>query len=111
MQAFLSLENAKEEIRKAEENIVKLQEFIKLVEGYEADTFEKQVIKNYAVLGSVTKVAEKLNKEGHRFENRRKYISNDITAIIQSKPTLDNLHKIMKDAQKRTKKKANKRWN
>lgn len=111
MKAFLNLENAKLEISKAEEYIVKLKEFIRLVENYEADTFEKLVIKYYAILGSVVKVTARINDDGYRFENSRKYTSNDITEIIQSKTTIDELHSIVKDIQKTNKKKANSKWN
>ncbi|MEK5173216.1 hypothetical protein NST63_08485 [Heyndrickxia sp. FSL W8-0496] len=111
MKAFLNLENAKLEITKAEEYIIKLKEFIELVETYEADTFEKLVIKNYAIIGSVAKVANKLNEEGYRHESGRKYISNDITEIIQSKPTIDELHSLVKDIQKKNITKANRKWN
>jgi len=55
-------------------------------------------------------VATKLNEEGFRYENSRKYKSNDITAIIQSKDNIDELHSIVKDIQKRNKKKSTKKW-
>ncbi|WP_040206389.1 hypothetical protein [Neobacillus jeddahensis] len=110
MKAFLTVENAKIEISNSEHYIKKLKEYINLVENYETDTFEKLVIKTYALLGNVAKVADKVNSEGFRFNQSRKYTSNDITAIIQSKDTIDNLHEIVRDIQKRNKTKASRKW-
>ncbi|WP_187393404.1 hypothetical protein [Bacillus sp. E214] len=38
--------------------------YIDLVENYQADTIEKLILKEYAYLGSVSKVADELNKRG-----------------------------------------------
>ncbi|MEK3856577.1 hypothetical protein [Cytobacillus sp. FSL H8-0458] len=111
MQAFLNLERARQEISKKEKEIEDLKSFIDLVENYEADTIEKLIIKEYALVGNVAKVATKLNEEGHRLEGGKKYIPNDITAIIQSKDTIDDLHSIVKKVSKKNKAKANRQWN
>ncbi|WP_214482931.1 hypothetical protein [Bacillus sp. SM2101] len=111
MKAFLTLDNAKLEIEKAEGYINDLKRFIGIVENYNADTFEKKVIKEYAILGSTTKVATKLSDEGYRYETGRKYKPEDMTEIIQSKNTIDELHVIVKDIQKKNKTKANRNWN
>lgn len=110
MKAFLNVEKAKIEIDNAEQYNKKLKEFINLVENYETDTAERLVIKSYAILGNVAKVAEKINSEGYRIDNSRKYTTNDITAIIQSKDTKDQLHGMVKDIQKMNQLKANRKW-
>jgi hypothetical protein len=48
------------------------------------DSIEELVFKKYLELENVTKVAEYINGVGHRIRNR-KYIANDISAIITSK--------------------------
>lgn len=46
------------------------------------DSFEEIVCKKYIEIQNVSKVAEILNKEGHRFQNR-KLIGKDISKIIK----------------------------
>ncbi|MCM3033353.1 hypothetical protein [Niallia sp. MER 6] len=110
MKAFLTVEKASEEIEKSEQYIADLKKFISLVENYNADTPEKLVIKYYALIGRADKVAIKINEEGYRIDGR-KYISNDVTAIIQSEITIDELHEMVKLIQKKNKAIVNKKWN
>jgi hypothetical protein len=81
-------------LEKAKEQIAELQRFIKLVESYNPDSFETTVIYEYAIQGSVARVASKLNEQGQRI-NGRKLTSNDISAIIVQKP-FDELHEIIR---------------
>lgn len=110
MKAFLTLERAFDEIDKSEKYISDLKKYIDLIENYNADSLEKLVIKYYALIGRVDKVATKINEEGYRIDGR-KYTSNDITAIIQSKTTIDELHEMVRSIQKKNKAMANKKWN
>lgn len=110
MRAFLTLERAIEEIEKSEKYIADLKKYIQLTENCNADTPEKKIVKYYALIGRVDKVATKMNEEGYRIDGR-KYISNDITAVIQSKNTIDELHEIVRAIQKKNITMANKKWN
>lgn len=79
-------------IEEAKNTISKLQEFVDLTENFSPVTFEEHVIKEYAILGNVSKVASKLNELGFRIKDR-KVISNDVSEVIRKKPTEgDKLH-------------------
>lgn len=76
--------------------IEKLQIFVDLVEGYRPKTIEQQILKEYAYLGSVVKVAEKVNAMGYSIEDRP-YEGTDITNIIKGKGNKnDELHKFIR---------------
>jgi len=91
----ISLDNRKVYIQELHKEIKKQEHIIQLIESYSPETLEQKIILEYAIEGSVTYVADKINAEGHRIGNR-KYISNDITAVIIQKPLLDELHDIVK---------------
>ncbi|WP_416826106.1 hypothetical protein [Ectobacillus polymachus] len=95
MYKFLTVDKAKEKIKE-------LQIFVSLAESYIADSPEKIAIKEYAHVGNVKKVADKLNDLGYRLGNR-KYISKDVTEIIEKEPT-DEFHAIVKKVQRENKK-------
>lgn len=76
--------------------IEKLQIFVDLVEGYRPETIEQKILKEYAYLGSVVKVAEKVNVMGYSIEGRP-YEGTDITNIIKGKGKgNDELHKLIR---------------
>jgi|GEM_PF-1732884 len=105
----VSLERRKEHIVELQ-NEIKLQEHaIKVIETYSPNTLEEKILHLYSIEGSVKIVADQINDEGHRI-GQRKYGTNDITAVIESKPTKDELHEIVKQAFKHNKKKASKRF-
>jgi hypothetical protein len=81
-------------IEEAKERIVELESFIKTLENYNADSFEKESLKLYVQLEIVSKVAEELNKKGYRI-GERKVISKDVSDIIRSKP-IDEMHSMAK---------------
>lgn len=83
MKRLKTVEGTKKEIKR-------LQDFVRLVENYDASTIEKKVIKEYAYLGSIEKVASKMNKE-HGLTIDSTYVSQ----FIKSKPQ-DELHKLIK---------------
>ncbi|MCY8488769.1 hypothetical protein [Bacillus atrophaeus] len=81
-------------IEKAKQTVKDLNNFIKLTEECSADTFEKKVIKEYAIHGSVSKVSDLINEQGIKIGNK-KVKPSDISKIIQSKPHVNELHVIV----------------
>ncbi|MDQ0228429.1 hypothetical protein [Metabacillus niabensis] len=79
-------------IEQARNKIKELENFIKMVENYGADTFEKEAIKLYVLKENVTIVANELNKKGYRVGNR-KVVGKDVSDIIRLKPT-DEMHSL-----------------
>jgi len=74
--------------------IEKLQMFVDLVEGYHPETIEQKVLKEYAYIGSIVKVAEKVNTMGYSIDGRP-YEGTDISNIIKGKGN-DELHKYIR---------------
>ena len=81
-------------VEQAKNQIAKLQAFVDLVEDYQAETLEQQIIKEYAYLGSLTKVAEKVNRLGYSIDGRP-YEGTDISFVIKGKGN-DELHKVIR---------------
>lgn len=75
----------------AKKEILELQAFVLIVESYEVFTLNQRVLKEYAYLGSIVKVVEKVNIE----IGRDIIDSAFVTQLLQSKPQ-DELHKILK---------------
>ncbi|WP_410511431.1 hypothetical protein PaeBR_15220 [Paenibacillus sp. BR2-3] len=90
-------------IQDLQKEIEKQEHIIQLIESYSPETLEQKIILEYAIEESVKNVADKINAEGHRI-GERKYISNDITAVIIQKPILDELHEIVKKSFEHNKK-------
>ena len=84
MKTLKTVEGAKKEIRE-------LQRYVFLVENYKATTLEEKIIKEYAHLGSIAKVAASINQELAFGAIDSTYVSN----VIKSKPK-DDLHKLIK---------------
>ena len=97
-------------IEQAKQQIKELEEYIQLIETYQANTFEQESVFLYVQLESVSKVADELNKKGYKVGNRR-VISKDVSDVIRSKPT-DEMHVLAKQFFTGNKKRASKRgWN
>ena len=77
-------------VERAIKEIEELTQFVHLAENYIDDTFEKMVIKEYALTGSAKKTAEKLNKMG------REMSPSDVTSIIKKRPKDDELHRVVR---------------
>ncbi|SMQ75928.1 hypothetical protein SAMN05444673_2571 [Bacillus sp. OV166] len=77
MTKLMTLERAKNEI-------IKLQNYVTLVESYPVDTVEQEIIKEYAITNSIGKVTEKLKID-------REFVTN----VIKSRGN-DELHKLMR---------------
>lgn len=92
-------------VKEAKQQIKELRNYIQLIEGYQAKTFEEEAIYLYVQLESVSKVAEELNKKQYRVGNR-KVISKDVSDIIRSKPVIDDMHVLAKKFFNGNKKKA-----
>ena len=81
-------------VGQAKKKIAELQSFVDLVEGYHAETLEQQIIKEYAYLGNLGKVAEKVNEMGYLIHGQP-YKGTDITDVIRGKGN-DELHKVIR---------------
>lgn len=79
-------------VDEAKEQIKKLEDYIKLVEGYVPSTFDQHAIKLYVLYEHVAKVANMLNDLGFRI-GKRKVIGTDVSDILRAKPT-DELHEL-----------------
>jgi hypothetical protein len=81
-------------VRKAKEEIKRLQFYVDLVEDYEANTLEKLIIKEYAFENSITQVVNILERRGIT-RNGQKVDFDYVRNVINGRPT-DELHKMMK---------------
>jgi hypothetical protein len=93
-------------IEQAREKIRKLEDYIEMVETYQADNFEKEAVLEYVLIENVNNVATALNKRGHRIGNR-KVVGKDISDIIKSKPN-DVLHAYAQKLFKANRRRSNK---
>ncbi|MEH7650840.1 hypothetical protein [Bacillus safensis] len=96
------------DIEQARNRIRELENYIEMLENYNADTFEREAIKLYVLTESVSKVATELNDKGYRVGNR-KVIGKDVSDVIRSKAQ-DDLHAVAKKMFSRNKNKASRRW-
>ncbi|MCC2430682.1 hypothetical protein LKL81_26075 [Bacillus paranthracis] len=89
------------EVRK---RIKEYQEYLQLHNEYKPNDMKEHAIKLYAELQNVGKVATHLNEMGFRLEGKKegnqvKLTSNDVTALIDTKPDPnDKLHFIVRKA-------------
>ena len=81
-------------VEKAKAQVKILKTYIKLVESYEGDTLEKQMIKEYAYLNSIEEVAKVLNERGYSVEGRP-IVAADVSSAIRLR-SKDELHKIIR---------------
>jgi hypothetical protein len=83
-------------VEKAKEEIVRLQQFIDLVENYEADTLDKFIIKEYALTNSIDKTVKSINAAG--YEINQKESERDYVVSLLKKRGKDELHKLVRSA-------------
>jgi allophanate hydrolase subunit 2 len=70
-------------VRRAKDEIKRLQHYVNLAESYETKTLEKLIIKEYAFTNSLFEVTRNLNRRGYLFKG--KLIEKDyVTAVINS---------------------------
>ena len=81
-------------LAKAKEELTFLQEFIVLTESYEETTLQQQIIKRYAITGSMVQVVVQLNAERQQ-EGLLPIESSYVSEVIRSKPN-DPLHKMVR---------------
>lgn len=81
-------------VSKIKSNIEQLQRYVDLVESFQPETLEEQIIKEYAYIGSIEKVATKVNDMGYSNEGQS-FEKDDISKIIKSKPS-NELHKLIR---------------
>lgn len=84
MKLLRTVEAAKKEIKE-------LQAFVDLVETYKPSTLEENILKEYALLGSINKVVGKINDE----HDREIIDGTFVTKLITSK-SQNELHKCLK---------------
>ena len=84
MKLLRTVEAAKKEIKE-------LHDFVFMVETYKPSTLEEKILKEYALLGSISKVVEKINDE----HGRETIDGAFVTKLITSKPQ-DELHRRLK---------------
>jgi hypothetical protein len=81
-------------IQKAKEEIERLQQYIRAVESYEADTLDKTIIKGYALTNSINKTIELVNAAGYAKD--KKEIDHAYVVSIIRKRGKDELHKLVR---------------
>lgn len=96
------------EIGEARDQIIRLEEYIVMVEDYQAETYEQKVFLLYVQRENVTKITKELNEQGYRIGNR-KLITKDISDLIRSKPT-DEMHEMAKKLFNRNRKRSATGW-
>lgn len=81
-------------LSKAKKEIAFLQEFVYLTENYEENTLYQQIIKRYAITGTIKQVVIDINVER---EKEGLFLINNVyvTEAIRSQPK-DQLHRIIK---------------
>ncbi|WP_442600458.1 hypothetical protein [Neobacillus sp. D3-1R] len=85
-------------VKKAHEEIKRLQAFIDLAESYEADTLQKLIIKEYAFTNSIAEVTRILHRRGIT-ANGETIEHQDVAAVIKGKAA-DQLHRLVKSGYK-----------
>jgi hypothetical protein len=81
-------------VSRATEEIQRLQAYVSLAEGYEANTLEKYIIKEYAFTNSVAEIVKRLERQGILLDGipiERDYV----IKVIKGKSS-DPLHRMMK---------------
>jgi hypothetical protein len=76
-------------VPRAQAEIGRLQQYITMVEEYEADTLKKWIIKEYAYTNSITKVVKRANAKGVTLD--QSYAK----SVLKGK-TGDELHRMLK---------------
>ncbi|PLR81835.1 hypothetical protein CVD25_15310 [Bacillus canaveralius] len=83
-------------LKRAAEEIKRLQEYISLVESYEADTIDMLLIKEYAKTNSLKEAVSILNTRGYTHTIDGEPIDQQYAVSVIKGKTTDELHKILK---------------
>jgi L-fucose mutarotase/ribose pyranase (RbsD/FucU family) len=83
-------------VEKAREEIVRLQQYIDLVENYEADTLDKFIIKEYALTNSIDKTVKAVNVVGYAIYHKE--VEREYVVSLLKKRGKDDLHKLVRSA-------------
>ncbi|GIN86995.1 hypothetical protein J6TS2_33810 [Heyndrickxia sporothermodurans] len=76
-------------LERAKKIINELSHYVKLTEEYKPKDLETQIIHEYAIYGSISKVVKSLNQQGYTVKKE------DITRVLKSKPE-DELHSVIR---------------
>jgi hypothetical protein len=89
-------------VRRAKEEIQRLQHYVNLAESYETKTLEKLIIKEYAITNSMLEVTRNLTRRGY-LKNNEPIDKEYVPRVINDTPA-DELQRILKSGYlKRTK--------
>jgi hypothetical protein len=83
-------------VDKAREEIVRLQQYIELVETYETNTLDKLIIKEYALTNSIDKTIKAVNAAGYAIDHKE--VERDYVVSLLKKRGKDELHKLVRSA-------------
>lgn len=85
-------------VQQAKNKVKELQEYIDLVENYQADTLDKWIIKEYGYTNSFTEIVQRANVKGFTV-NKNPINKEYVKSVIVGKAS-DPLHKKLKAAYK-----------
>jgi hypothetical protein len=83
-------------VEKAREEMLKLQQYIELVETYETNTLDKLIIKEYALTNSIDKTVIEVNATGYAMDYKK--VDRDYVVSLLKKRGKDDLHKLVRSA-------------
>ena len=81
--------------QRAKEEVKRLQEYIDLVESYQADTLEKWIVKEYAFTNSMIEVVRRANHRGLT-NNGSPIDQKFVVSVINSNKVNDELHRLLR---------------
>ncbi|KAA0965279.1 hypothetical protein FQ087_02930 [Sporosarcina sp. ANT_H38] len=81
-------------ISQIKKEIAELSAYMELAESFQPETLNDQIIKEYAYIGSLEKVAAEVNEMGYSNDGVP-FEKEDISAIIRINPT-NELHKVIR---------------
>ena len=82
-------------VQRAKDEIKRLQDYVNLVEAYEAETLEQMIIKEYAYTSSIVGVIHMLNGKGFT-HNSEPIVRDYIVSVINSSKTTGELHRLVR---------------
>jgi hypothetical protein len=82
-------------VKKAQEEIIRLQEYVDLVDSYEVSTLDTWIIKEYALTNSIKEVVKQGAVAGMIQPNGESLDKAYIVSVINGKAT-DKLHRLVK---------------
>lgn len=86
-------------VKKAKEEIIRLQEYIDLVESYEVNSLDTWIIKEYASTNSMKAIVKKGDVSGMTQLNGEPVDHSYVVSVISGKAT-DKLHRLIKSGYK-----------